>query len=494
MQGISRRSLLLGMGALPALGATGWAPDKRLLLDSRVIERSEGVRLSIGTVRKEHRNPLFGQDKPWEVRTDNLYGNVVYDEEDRLYKLWYSPFIISSRELSVPREKRTSTVYATLERGTMDMAICYATSKDGLTWEKPELGMFEYQGSRRNNIMMGARPGSYWEPPHGTGIFKDLDDPDPARRYKMIFMRRPRDRSRDRRGATPRHLCVSFSRDGLHWQDPIPTEHPVMSGDTHNNAFWAPSLRKYVVITRRKLRGRIVARAESEDFIHWSEGENVLRSLPSEPGRQTYAMPVFPYANLYLGLVMMMNLHPRDPNPSTDTVDCELAWSPDTVRWERVCPGTPLIPRGLKGEGPDWGCIFGCAYPILRDGVIRLYYGGNDGFHTNWRDGFLCLAYLRPDGFAGMDPEKQGGGHVVTRPFENRSGSLRLTADAKGGAVTVAALDDTGLSIAESDPVREDVTDAKVRWRKGDFGALRGRTLRLRFELNAARLYSFTLG
>jgi hypothetical protein len=270
-----------------------------------------------------------------------------------------------------------------------------------------------------------------------------------------------------------------------------------MSGDTHNNACWAPSLRKYVAFTRRKIRGRIVARAESEDFIHWSAGENVLRSLPSEPERQTYAMPVFPYANVYLGLVMMLNrsetFRPEDPN--NDTVDCELTWSPDTVHWERVCPGTPLIPRGPKGSSPDWGCIFGCSSPVLLDGEIRLYYGANNGYHDNWRDGFLCLAYLRPDGFAAMEPEKpRGSGSIVTRPLENRSGALRLTTDSQGGRVTATVLDEDGRSLAESSPVSADVTDWLVRWEKGSFASLVGKTIRLRFDLVAARLYSFNLG
>ena len=495
MTKITRRSLLLGIGALPMVGRTGWAADKYLLLDSRVVERKDGLRLALGTVRKEPRNPLFGEDRPWEVRIDNLYGNVVYDGEERLYKLWYSPFMRRAQEESVPREKRPSTPYDSVPRGIRDLAICYATSKDGVTWHKPELGLFEFEGSKRNNIIMGAASRTTeWEPPHGAGIFKDLRDPDPERRYKMIFMRRPRDGSRDRRGDMPRHLCVSFSGDGLHWQDPIPLKQPIMSGDTHNNAFWAPSLNKYVAFTRRKVRGRIVTRAESEDFIHWSAGENVLRSLPSEPERQTYAMPVFPYANVYLGLVMMMNLHPEDSNSTDDTVDCELAWSPDTVHWERICPGTPLIPRGPKGSSPDWGCIFGCSSPVLLDKEIRLYYGANNGYHSNWRDGFLCLAYLRPDGFAGIEPEKPGGaGSIITRPLANVSGDLRISADAQGGAVTVTVLDESGRNLAESSPISADVTDGLVRWEKGSFASLVGRTLRLRFDIASARLYSFNL-
>ena len=30
---------------------------------------------------------------------------------------------------------------------------CYAESKDGIHWEKPDLGIVEWQGSRRNNIL-----------------------------------------------------------------------------------------------------------------------------------------------------------------------------------------------------------------------------------------------------------------------------------------------------------------------------------------------------
>ena len=54
---------------------------KYLLLDSRVIKNTENAKLTLGTVKKHPANPLFGEDKPWEPRFDNLYPNVIYDEE-----------------------------------------------------------------------------------------------------------------------------------------------------------------------------------------------------------------------------------------------------------------------------------------------------------------------------------------------------------------------------------------------------------------------------
>src|SRR5690606_5470836 len=124
-----------------------------------------------------------------------------------IYKCWYSPFIIdhSSKGLSI--EQRSSEYQPPHGR---HMGLCYATSKDGVTWEKPSLGIVEYKGDNQNNIVMSG--------PHGTGIFKDLVDPDPARKYKAIFQ----------------GLFVSFSQDGLHWAKRKRIEGIKVAGDTHN--------------------------------------------------------------------------------------------------------------------------------------------------------------------------------------------------------------------------------------------------------------------
>jgi hypothetical protein len=54
-------------------------------------------------------------------------------------------------------------------------------------------------------------------------------------------------------------------------------------------------------------------------------------------------------------------------------------------------------------------------------------------------------------------------------------------------------VDEGGQSLAVSAPVSADVTDAVVRWERGNFGSLTERTVRLRFDLTAARLYAFSL-
>jgi hypothetical protein len=349
------------------------------------------------------------------------------------------------------------------------MGVCYATSKDGLAWVKPELGLVEFNGSTKNNIV--------FRNPHGVGVMKDPRDPDPTRRYKMFG-----------KSGEPGEMSVAFSADGLRWSKMTPCPGIKAAGDTHNNAFWAEELGKYVGITRMwaPKAGRIVGRCESADFVTWTRAVEVMRGLESESHRQTYAMPVFRYANVYLGLVMLINT-------KTDLVDCELTWSPDTVHWERVCPGTPLIPRGPEGSY-DWGCVYAAAYPVVLDDEIRLYYGGNNNRHTTWRDGFFCLARLRPDGFACMATTASGTpATIITKPIECVGKRLCVTADAAGGSLRVAVMDAKGYDLNNVQPITSDVTDAPVTWKGGrDLSTFVGKPIRLRFELTSARLYTFS--
>ena len=468
-----------------ALAATpGGAPDSstHLLLDSRVVERAANARLVLGALRKDPARPLFREDKPWEPRFDNLYANVIYDQEERLYKCWYSPFIVDPVTSGTPRERRPFVKYTEGDRWR-EMGICYATSRDGIEWEKPSLGLVEFEGSRANNLVLRGDPET--GEPHGAGIAKDPREPDPARRYKMFFNRF--NRKVPRTDPRYRYMCAGFSADGIRWNDFHPCREIEAPGDTHSNWFWAPALNRYVGITRLIEGQRLVARTESPDFLHWTKAQVVLRALPEEPKRQTYAMPSFPYANVYLGLVMMINKNGR-----YDTVDCELAWSPDTVRWERVCPGVPFIPRGPEGAY-DSQCIYGAFRPVVLQDEIRIYYGGNNGEHTDFRDGFFCLARLRPDGFAAMAPEPGGArGEVLTRPLPVSGRHIRVSADCAGGSLAAALVDGQGRVAAESEPVRTDVTGARLGWKKlRDLARFRGRRLQLRFTLEGSKLYAF---
>lgn len=430
-----------------------------LLLDNRVVEHSNNVELVLGTVAKHPANPLFGEDRPWEHRFDNLYANVLYDEEDGVFKCWYSPFIVDHTSLGMAIDERYTRKYkAPPDR---EMGICYAVSDDGITWTKPEVGLVDYDGSTTNNIL--------WRGPHGTGIFKDRREPDPTRRYKALLK--------------SKLLSVAFSEDGIHWGAAIACPDADSAGDTHNNAFWSPSLNRYVGVTRQwvKPNGRQVSRTESEDFINWKPTENVLEG--ENPNLQTYAMPVFVHAGVYLGLIA---IHEQ----STDRVWTELTCSTDTHSWQRILPGTPFIDNDGDEGDYDWGCVYAAASPVFEASEIRIYYGASDGLHTGWRNGFFCLATLRPDGFAGYRAHTPGS--ITTTPLYN-GGVLRVTADvAAGGSLKVCVLDASGEAVLECKPITGTVTDTEVQW-LGSVSAT-GEPARLRFELDQATAYSFVMG
>jgi hypothetical protein len=200
-------------------------------------------------------------------------------------------------------------------------------------------------------------------------------------------------------------------------------------------------------------------------------------------------MPVFYHGGIYLGLIA---IHDQ----STDRVWAELAWSPDTVAWHRVTPGTPFISNdGTEGDY-DWGCVYTAANPIFLKDEIRLYYGGSDGLHTSWRNGFFCLATLRPDGFAGY--KASGGAEratVTTTPVFDGKARLRVSADiADGGKLVVRVLDEEKQVLAESEPLASTVSDAVVRWLDDTaLGAIGEKRARLQFAFQKATVYSFSL-
>jgi hypothetical protein len=435
-------------------------PDKLLLLDRRVVDSVDNARLVPGEVVKEARNPLFQADKPWENSLNNLYPNLLWDEEEGLFKLWYK-CVLADEEV-IAKMDGPGTVH------DVGWYLLYATSRDGLTWDKPALGLFVHDGDRNTNIVARDVP--------NVGVFKDPHDPDAARRYKMVY------------DTGLGKLKTRFSADGIHWGDPVAvTGFARQNGDTHNNAFWDEATGKYLWFTKLYLGERLVARAESNDFLNWTNNGLVLRSTLDEGRRrQTYCLPVFRYGSVYLGYAMLYDLG------NGRTVDCELAWSPDGLHWERVMPGTPLIPRGPKGSY-DSECIYAMAGPpVASGGDLLLFYGGDDFPHTGWKRHCLpCLARLPLDHFAGyepVDPDKTA--IIVTRPLRLSGNGLSLTAEAGGGRILVRALDAAGAVLDNGEPLSGSLHQAPVRWKQGGAALRAGVEVRFRLELEKAVLFS----
>jgi hypothetical protein len=452
--------------------------DRYLVLDSRIIADTDNVHITVGVVQKDDNNPLFKEDKPWEPRFDNPYLSIIYDEEEKIFKCWYSIFIKSEGEDGFPGEGLASEKRAWVDwtEGDRGYGVCYATSKDGIHWEKPELGLIDFEGSKKNNIVI--------EYEHGVTVIKDLHETDPQKLYKAIH-------------PMGEDSPVWFSADGIHWGEPINIG-PFDGGDTNNCVWWDPDLEQYVVITRHwggeNTPGRYggdghrqKSRSVSKDFLNWSEAEVVIEGLDLR--MQIHDMPVVRHAGVYLGMVGLFDIE-------ASKQWCELAWSPDSIEWHRIQPGTPLIPNGPVMGDYDWGCIF-AAVPLIGKDKIRMYYGANDGRFMAWRNGFMALAWLRADGFAGYEQIAGGSnktGSVTTKPVTVVGDSLCISADvAPSGYVKVTAFDENNEELGEGELIAKTVTDAKIQWKDGlSFTRLKGKKIALRFELRESKLFSFS--
>src|SRR5262249_53261003 len=149
---------------------------------------------------RDLRNPLVKADRAWEqggsgVNLDG--GTVFYDIEEERFKMWYrTNYSIFERAPNGGLHIATGGAYVS----------CYATSKDGLRWEKPTLKLTDFRGSRENNILPPGKGGRDFI--RRPNLIKDTQDPDPQRRYKMAYLDEI-----DEKFA----LISAYSADGIHW-------------------------------------------------------------------------------------------------------------------------------------------------------------------------------------------------------------------------------------------------------------------------------------
>lgn len=115
---------------------------------------------------------------------------------------------------------------------------CYAESADGLTWEKPDLGLVEYKGSRANNILLEySKLAFVFVDPHGA----------PGQRFKMVTT--GMDGIQPLTGAR-----VGTSADGLRWS--MAGENcSNIRGDTQKVAFRDGRIGRFVVYNEAADRG-----------------------------------------------------------------------------------------------------------------------------------------------------------------------------------------------------------------------------------------------
>ena len=118
---------------------------RHLFLDDYLVERTDNLARTLNQPTKHPNNPVLRSEHPWEALRVQVYGTALYDPDERLFKIWY---------LSIPRPSDQTVTINGQQRPGHATLLGYATSEDGLHWDKPSLGLVDFEGSTANNLLM----------------------------------------------------------------------------------------------------------------------------------------------------------------------------------------------------------------------------------------------------------------------------------------------------------------------------------------------------
>lgn len=380
---------------------------------------------------------------------------------------------------------------------------CVADSDDGIRWTRPKVGLFEYNGSKGNNIIWMGKRKAYDEC-HNFSPFIDLNPAaKPEGRYKAVTLARPGE------GEEKRNVLVAFvSADGIHWkrlqEEPIITDGAF---DSHNTAFWDAARQQYVCYLRAGQKGKkSIARTTSPDFVHWSKSE--LLDFGDTPIEHFYTNGIVPYFRnpaIYLGFPMRF-IHPRDrdtigfkPRKTDGFSDAVFMSSRDGLHWDRTFMEA-LIRPGLDPK--NWGGAHGNTTPswgIVQtgDAELSIYWAEHyDNYPAKEIMPRLQRGTLRLDGFISVNAP-YAGGELLTKPilFTGKHLAINYSTSAPG-SVKVEIQDAggkpvPGFALDDCIEIWGDEIERIVAWKAGhDLSSLMGNPVRLRFLMKDADLYS----
>jgi len=478
-------------------------PSLFLALDESWIDSSDGADFKFCPLEK-NASPILFPDQTWEggedgkprpVHADPFLANIVRDVEDGRYLLWYNSMNIGIGRTSDPGMEKSGPITVP-GRGSR---ICFATSSDGLRWEKPDLGLVSYHGNTRNNMV--PLPGSPLLSDHLSAVFPTRHEGAATPLAASIYSTFP----------DPVYhsgITQMFSTDGFRWDLHYPPTLP-LDGDAHCVS-WDANTQTYLCTTRSAQHTRIatrflkrgiqtinnkrhVALAQSRDLLHWTPFLDILEADDEDPeNAQLYQMYIVPYGNLYIGFVEVFYM---GREMSTGPLEIQLAISHDLVNWKRAGRRQPFLARGEAGSWDASHVIPTNNPPFAEGDRLRFWYSGSDAEHWQLGHSALSTGTIRRDGFARWHTE--GEGSLTTVPLDIRWASWpEVNVDASTGAVWMEILDEAGhplpgLARENFQAITGDHVRATCRFDlpRGTFLRHTGK-VRLRFHLRNASLYA----
>ncbi len=444
-----------------------------LFVDDFLIERLEGAQLKLHEPSPAGVALRF--DQPWE---GSFSGYLTVIRDGGLLRMYYRGLPASGGDNSTKE------------------VTCYAESRDGITWTKPQLGLFEVFGTRSNNVVLAqAAPFT-----HNFAPFLDTRPGVPAlERFKAVG------------GSSKSGLVAFVSGDGLRWRKL--RESPVFTQgvfDSQNVAFWSEAEHCYALYfrtwTERGYQGfRTISRTTSTNFLDWSPPvEMTFGDTPMEHLYTSQTQPYFRAPHLYLATAMRFVPGRKvltdeqamalgvSPGYASDCADAVLLSSRGGNRYARTFMESFIRP-GL--DPGNWASRAGLtALGIVPTGPteISLYKQA----HYAQPSAHLVRYTLRPDGFVSVNAPYRGG-ELVTKPlqFTGRELVINFATGAAGGVR--AELQDPegrprpGFTLEDAREQVGDDVERVVRWAQGpDVSRLAGQPVRVRFVLKDADIFS----
>ena len=378
----------------------------------------QGIEVEVQPCEKSE--PLIEPDRPWEKEGLSHLGRLYF--KDGKYRLYYT----ASRS-----------------------HFCVAESEDGFNWTKPELGLVEFEGSSKNNMIPGVS-GYVFEDPSAPpeerfksigsigGMFEpDLDSEGRPVSFKpsttaMDMMGKPgeasstdilqlqesqRETYKGKWSQLKKFLTPVVSPDGLRWTE---LKDHLMLGewvDGDKVAYHDEELGKYIAYLRFHMAGRrCVGRSESVDFRKFTPEEVMLQPDSMDPPDTSF------YHHSYTRYPGRDDLHLMFVtiyHQGTGHLDVQLAVSHDSLHWDRPDRRTPIIPNGPEGSG-DSGMIFACPeLQLLPDGRYAIAYSGTARLHNQGdpphpgRQGIIRYGMWQKDRLVGI--RARGHGRLTLR-------------------------------------------------------------------------------
>jgi hypothetical protein len=479
--GHASRFFLTGLLAITPL-ASHAESLRHLFLDPSFIQQPENVELRVNP--PQQREAVILADRPWERKMISLF--LTVREDQGKLRLWY---------ICRDADNRPN--------------LAYAESQDGVTWQKPNLGIVDYHGSKDNNLVgVSELEGVVFRDPKAK----------PGEEYVYVT-------SNEKKG-----VLRYFSPDGLHWKrDAAPLLN--FRSDTQNVTFWDERLRQYVLYLRGwdvgadwNTRKRKVVRLALDDLakpagiVTSGKGVNPTRAsdLPrfddeipavlavdkdDPPNSDVYNISAQPYpldARWYVGFPSFLQ---RERNISDGRVETHFVGSRDGITWHRY-DRMPYATPGLAGSDSAGMKFMGTGLVVRGDeiwqyGVCLSSRHGDKDARLHKTDGTIYRYVQRMDGFVSLD-FAIGGGKCVTGAVKVDGPHLTLNLD-----TTVLGHLRVGLHDSEGKPIegfgteaceilRTNSTHAPVAWKgKRDLTEIQGREVRLTLTGTRAKVYSF---